>query len=533
MAGKNSETTEAPASAIPFVTSSHLILPAPTCPSRSLHILSLLRQGDNCQKKDGAFNDLFVDFGWYSDRHEVHVKPILLNFDEDKDKTKTTFKADGSLDKSEIEDANELRRTVGVIADHTHRGFGGTAVETKFTFASATEDKDIDRTFLKGDGSLDKIEDEKEDKKDETFEFGSNVTVPFEVGLANEMKIGGTARRRDRFRNKTKVEIKGGATTDKTTPKDTYFLEEYFFAGFVQDTVHLTDRISLTPGLRFEHVIQEPTSGVFVTSRETISDLLPSLHAVYWPTTQSTLRASVSRQVNRPKFDELAPFQQETGSQFIEGNPNLKPARAWSFDVGGDYAARNLFFGLNLFHRQVKGVIENVDTGTDIGGKDLLRTENVGDGYVQGIELEQRVSFGLLGANSLDGFSVRANQTFIRSQVENDLGQTKEFNQQPKFIGNLTLVYEEPRSGTIVSLSGNYVSAVSNDDFTGRTDTARGEFFLDFYAETRLYDRIRVFGWVENITGEERRKVKIDGIKTEIEDEGTGRAFMVGLKARF
>lgn len=485
------------------------------------------------EKKDGMFNDLFADLAWFGTRDEIHLKPLFLDFDEDKAKTKTTFNADGSLDKSEIEDANERRRTVGVIIDHEHRGTGGFNVATKFAFATTTEDKDTNKFFIKADGSLDKTEDELEDKKDETFELGSKATVPFMLGVANELKFGGTVRRRDRFRDKTKVEVKNGVTTDKTSPKDTYFLEEYLFAGFAQDTLHLGDRFSLTPGVRFEHVFRESTSGALVSSVATISDILPSLHAVYRPTTQSAMWASVSRQVNRPKFDELAPFRQETGSQIIEGNPDLQPARAWSFDLGADYAATDLFLGLNLFHREVTGVIENVDTGIDIGGKDLLRTENVGDGYVQGIELEQRMSLAMLGLESLDSFSVRANQTFIRSQVEDDLGQTKEFNQQPGFIGNISLVYTKPYSGTTISLSGNYVSDIPNDDFSGKTDTTRGEFYIDLYAETRVIDNVRIFGWIENIAAEERRKLKIDGAKTEIENESTGRAFMVGLQAAF
>ena len=485
------------------------------------------------EDKGATFNDAFADLAWFGGAHELHVKPLLLNLDEEKTKTKEKFKASGALDKTEIEDADELKRTTAVIVDHSYRGPAGVQVETKFTFSDTVEDKDKKKTFLKADGSLDKIEDEQEEKKDETFELGSKITLPFNLGVKNEIKFGGLARKRDRFKIKTKLETKGGVTADKSSPKDKYFFEEYVIAGFVQDTVHLTEKFSVTPGLRYEHVIQEPTSGASVTSRETISDLLPSLHAVYRPTDRAVLRASVSRQVNRPKFDELAPFRDEKSDEIVEGNPNLKPARSWSFDVGGDYATQDYFVGINFFHREVEGVIENVDTGINIGGKDLRRTENVGNGYIQGLELEQRVSLGYLAPKVLDNFSLRANQSFIRSELEDDTGRTRDFKEQPNFIGNISLVYEEPQSATTVSLSGNYVSEKSKDEFSGKREKTESEFFLDFYAETRLYKNVRIFGWVENITGEDRRKFKLDGAKTEIEDEDTGRAFFVGLKVRF
>ncbi len=189
--------------------------------------------------------------------------------------------------------------------------------------------------------------------------------------------------------------------------------------------------------------------------------------------------------------------------------------------------------GFKRFHGEVEGVMENVDTGIDINGKDLLRTENVGDGYVQGVEFEQRFSLGAIGLENLSEFSVQTNQTFIRSKVENAQGQTKEFAQQPNFIGNVSLIYQVPSSATKISLSGNYVSDIPNDDFSGKKDTTDGEFYLDFYAETGISENVRVFGWVENITGEDRNKLKIDGAKTEVEEESTGRAFMLGLKARF
>ncbi len=485
------------------------------------------------EEKDQTFNDLIADLAWFGEQHELHLKPLLLRLDEEMDKTKVTLKPDGSLDKTELEDAEEVRRTLGVIVDHRFSAAAGYSIASNFVFSDTIEDKDKDKTFFKADGSLDKIEDEEEEKKDETLEFGSKVTVPLDLVVPNEIKFGGTLRRRDRFRTKTKLETKGGTTTDKTGPKDSYSLMEYFFAGFVQDTIRITDQVSITPGLRFEHVIQEPTSGAGVTSRETISDFLPSLHAVYRPTDRIAVRASASRQVNRPKFDEIAPFRDEKGSEIVEGNPALEPARAWSFDVGADYAGRDLFLGVNLFHRQIEGVIETVDTGIDIGGKDLLMVENVGDGYVQGVELEQRVSLGLLETGWIDGLSVRANQTIMRSEVEDDLGRTKRFKFQPTFVGNLSLIYEHAPSATTVSLSGNFTSDLPNDEFTGKRDETDSEFRLDFYAETRVYEGISVFGWVENITGEERRKVVRDGSKREVEEEDTGRTFFVGLRARF
>lgn len=494
------------------------------------------RVGGNVETEDEEkaplYTDLFGDFAWFGERHELHVKPMYLNVDEEKDKTKNTFNSSGVLNNSELELGEEIKRTTAILVDHRYRGPADSVVESKFLFTDTIEDKDIDKIALNSSNVITKITNEQEDKMDEAFELASKVTLPFHLGLPNEVRFGGALRRRDRFRNKTTLETAGGTTTDKTGPKDNYSLLEYYMAGFVQDTVALTDKVSITPGLRYEYVIQEPTSGASLTSRETIGDLLPSLHAVYRHDDRTTFRASISRQVNRPKFDEIAPFEQETGTQFVTGNPNLKPARAWSLDAGFDHGTKEYFFGVNVFHRQIKDVIETVDTGVDRNGKDVVSTENVGDGYNQGIELEQRFSLAPF-ATVLENFSIRANQTFARSELEDDEGRKRRMKEQPGFIGNLSLIYNEPRTATRVSISGNYTSLLHKDEFSGITERTESELYFDLYAETRLVGNLKAFAWVENITGEERRKVKIDGNNIDIEDTNTGRSYFVGLKATF
>lgn len=495
------------------------------------------RIGGNVETEDEEkiplYSDLFLDVGWFGDRHELHVKPMFLSIDEKKDKIKNTFSSSGALNNSELEVGDELKQTTAIIVDHRYRGPADSTVETKFLFSDTIEDKATQKVTSNSGGAVTKVTDEFEDKMDEAFEISSKVTLPVQLGLPNEFKFGGALRRRDRFRSKTSLETSGGATTDKTGPKDDYSLLEYYGAVFLQDTISVSETLSITPGLRYEHVIREPTSGLSVTSRATITDLLPSLHGVYRHDDQTTFRASVSRQINRPKFDELSPFEQETGTQFVIGNPNLKPARSWSIDIGADYGTKDHFFGVNVYHREIQDVIESVDTGVDRDGKDVVSVENVGDGYNQGIELEQRFSMAPFAPELLKNFSIRANQTFVKARLENDDGQKRRMKEQPDFMGNISLIYKEPSTATRVSLSGNYVSKIAKDEFSGTTERTEGEFYLDLYAETRLVGNVKAFGWIENITGEARRKVKIDGANTDIEEEGTGRTFFVGLKATF
>ena len=158
--------------------------------------------------KDLTFTDGFADFAWYGDNQTLHVRPLVLNLEEDKDKEKRKFK-DGALDKLELETEDELKRTKAVIVDHKWRLGGGVKLDSTFAWSDTDEDKDKLKEIFKADGALDKIETETEEKEDETFELKTAATVPFTLGVAHELKFGGAIRQRDRFKDKTKLEIKG------------------------------------------------------------------------------------------------------------------------------------------------------------------------------------------------------------------------------------------------------------------------------------------------------------------------------------
>ncbi|WP_347331034.1 TonB-dependent receptor plug domain-containing protein [Marinimicrobium locisalis] len=477
--------------------------------------------------KDATFTDAFADFAWYGDGQTLHLRPLLLNLDEEKDKEKRKFK-NGSLDKIEKEVEDELKRTRALIVDHDWRMNGGKRLESQFAWSDTDEDKQKLKSVFKADGSFDKTETETEDKQDETFEIKSALTLPFSIGIDHELKFGGAARVRDRFKDKTKRENKGGTIKDKTEDKDNYQLnEQRYLAVFVQDRLHVNDRFSLTPGLRYERVERETESGDGTRGDATLSDVLPSLHATYLLNEAVTLRASASRVINRPKFDELAPFSEEKDGDLVQGNPELEPSRAWAFDLGGEYTTGPLFLGINFYHREVEDLIEQVNTGVQIGGLDQFRFENVGDGHFQGVELEQRVKLGSLGLPG--GFELRANQTFADSQVFDEFtGRTRQFNESANVVTNLGLYYDHAPSGTRISINGHYVGEERKTE-GNKDERIDPEFSLDQYAETGLTRSMSLFFAGENLTNTERFKDK----NGEIETETTGRVFLVGVKGSF
>jgi TonB-dependent receptor len=377
----------------------------------------------------------------------------------------------------------------------------------------------------------DKTTLEDENKEDQTWNLATSLRVPFEFGLKQELKLGGAFRHRDRFRDKEAEEVNSKGVRKQTSkPKDTYGLTEDYFAGFLQDMFWLTDRLSLLPGVRAEHVVLESNTGDGGRADKTITDLNPSFHTLYRVRDDLSLRAAFSKSVNRPKFDELSPFEQDDGNKITIGNPDLNPARSWNYDVGADYATAHLFLGLNLFHKDITGVIEEVDTGILKDGKPVFQVENVGKGWTRGIELEQRLDFGFLGVPALNGLQLWANETLLESQLQEADGDTRRFKQQPNFIANLGVDYTYAPTGTTVTAALNYVAERRDFKATGDVTSIDPSATLDLSARQQIYKGFSVFGEIGNVTDERRIETEdLVNDTTSRKTEVYGRTFLVGL----
>ena len=175
----------------------------------------------------------------------------------------------------------------------------------------------------------------------------------------------------------------------------------------------------------------------------------------------------------------------------------------------------------------MEDLIEQVFTGREIGGLDQFRFENVGDGHVQGVELEQRVTLGGLGLPGV--FEIRANQTFADSELFDEFtGRTRRFNESANVVANLGLYYSHEPTGARLSVNGNYTGEERKTE-GDKNERIDGEFGLDVYAEVAVHENASLFFSGENLTNTERFVEK----PGETETETAGRTFLVGLKARF
>ena len=149
------------------------------------------------------------------------------------------------------------------------------------------------------------------------------------------------------------------------------------------------DKITFTAGLRAEQAYT--TSKLLEPNPETFENdyfkLYPSVYAGYAFTDQTTVQASYSRRIERPRAWALNPFVDQ-GDPFNlrSGNPFLLPELINSFELNVQQQMGTATVTAGLYYRQTNGIISRI-TRILPGGVSLSTRENLDSGRDYGIEV--------------------------------------------------------------------------------------------------------------------------------------------------
>ena len=340
---------------------------------------------------------------------------------------------------------------------------------------------------------------------DLSFGFGANLQIYDETNAEVKTKVGGTPK-------------------PKVKPNRVFEIDEDIIFGFVEDVWAPTDRLTLTGGVRVESSSTDTTdvSGTTIGNDETF--LLPSVNAVYNLSSQTDLRAGLARTLRRPDLRTLTPSVESKKGTAADpdkqGNPNQDPESIWGLDVGVDhyFADNRGFASVNVFARKFDDKIENV-TGLS-GGRFVATPRNIGDGEAYGIEVSGRAPLDGIG---FEGATLWGSGVYNESEVDLGGGSSRQFLNQPDFVGTIGLDYEYRPWKTTFGVSLNYTSSVDQTqsltngslrqsidsrtrlDLSSRTEIADNTFLTvsatNLLAETEdRVDRVFVNGNLDSVT---------------------------------
>ncbi|WP_373487286.1 TonB-dependent receptor, partial [Blastomonas sp.] len=257
---------------------------------------------------------------------------------------------------------------------------------------------------------------------------------------------------------------------------------------------------------------------VFITPngfRRNYTNWLPSITVRYEPAPNVVLRAGGFRSLVRPNLSDLAPrfvVEENDGNerQGEFGNPDLRPYKAWSFDLSAEYYfSRNGAISAGFFYKDIEDFIVSAtfeDPATDpFGGVingiayDQATIPLNGDNAtVTGFEFSYQQVLDFL-PSPLDGILVNVNYTYTDAKGTLFDGREIALPAASKNTFNLVLGYE--KGPVSLRAAGTYRDRYL-DEIGGAADEDRivdEHFQVDLSGRVEVLPGVRLFAEAINI----------------------------------
>lgn len=322
-------------------------------------------------------------------------------------------------------------------------------------------------------------------------------------------------------------------TTDKFSYKDTIWTKSgNGFDNFkVNETTHaffVTNEykvafLKLKAGLRFETTQTKGNAQTTnLNASKNYSLLLPSASATFNLDKTQYLTVNVGRRIRRPGFKDLNPFtEQKEPTKYAKGNPELKPEKAWAYELGYLKNFNKFNVGANLFYRDITDVIQKTITEDD-NGIVTEQPQNTGRAYVAGYELMSTIK-------PFDFWQLALSFAQFESEITNGDYSGDALSDQYKWSGKAITDFTLPK-GWSAQVSFNAVGPKISDSKEESTI-----WFADLGIEKRfMTNGALTFRMTDLFDSLAKRKTERTDKSTTVETEyGLGQVFLVGLGWKF
>jgi TonB-dependent receptor len=296
-----------------------------------------------------------------------------------------------------------------------------------------------------------------------------------------------------------------------------YGSDENVLAGYAMADVTM-GKFTLIGGVRAEATDYQ-TTGWSVTNASAATltptgasrdytSILPSLVGRYDFSKRMIGRASFTTTLARPKPLDASTSREidSTSGDVSQGNPNLKPYRAYNWDASLEFYPESLgVMSFGVFYKDISDFIySEVLAGGGLNGGSLSTPLNGDAAKVSGFEAEWQQQLTML-PSPFDGLGFYANATLTDSESVLGGGRSGEkvpFLNQSKRIYNVALSYEKYGFFTRLSLNhrSRYLSLLGSS--TAGDQYVQDHTQLDLSANYKISPRFTVYAEFLNLTNE-------------------------------
>lgn len=297
-----------------------------------------------------------------------------------------------------------------------------------------------------------------------------------------------------------------------------YTFKEKITAGYIQFKWQAIKKLEVLGGLRIEHTNQhyetQLTPDVDAKSGTIkYTDVLPGIQFKYAIGKNQNIRLAYYRALARPGFAELVPDGPD-GEFFKEkGDPvNLQHTVADNLDLRYElYSTGADQLLLGVFYKNIQDPIEI----------SAVKPLNVNSLYLQPVNIGRATNYGFEAVLTkyFGPFGISANYTYTKSGITNDsmlisyrdangvivskrVSETRPLQGQSNHIGNLSLIYKNPKIGldfqAALVYTGERISFIS--PYLGLHYWQSPTTQLDLSFEKRIIKRLTFYGKINNLT---------------------------------
>lgn len=235
------------------------------------------------------------------------------------------------------------------------------------------------------------------------------------------------------------------------------------YAGFLEDTWQVNDKLILQPSVRYEH---HSSFG---------SNVSPHIGLNYNITDTLRFKANYGRAFKAPTVSELYMNMWHSPGPImvnVVGNPKLEPEKSRNFDVSLEGEYGNTFGKITYYNNKVSNLI-NYNQWTDSQTR-LIHAEyvNVNKAQINGVELS-------LGHKLSDRLTLKGTYNYIDAQ---DKSKNTRLLNRPKSVMTIQLVYDDNKSTGYSAMLWNTFT----HDYAYSASNGRGSSSYDLYSFNTL-----------------------------------------------
>lgn len=265
------------------------------------------------------------------------------------------------------------------------------------------------------------------------------------------------------------------------------------YAAYLQDEIEY-GKWFIVPAIRYDH---HSAYG---------SHTSPKIGVTYNATDHFRIKANYGDGFKAPSVSQLFyDLDMRMGPSYVHltGNPNLKPEKSKSWDLGVEAEFGKGYGSLTYFDNDVDNLIASIPKGKDGNGHNLYRYENVNKARIKGLE-------NTLGYRFNDTLEFKVTSTLLDAK---DTSAGKDLTQRARLSQIYQLIYDDHKD---TGWSAVLWNQLDYKFVTGKAwesgESVKKSYSLTNFSLTRKVNKdTRVYGSVQNIFDKKDEDCDLDG----------------------